>query len=134
MGWPQGSWTPSSSADNTPELSAKHQQICGVLFGALGHFLCSVPQPVEAVVDLFNQLPARGELGLDVGGEVFLPKREAALNGEQFVAFNKHATNLGLGRNPVGHELVARSLVGVTQLRLDVLPGATDTYYAVVSL
>lgn len=72
-------------------------------------------------MDLFNQLPAGRELGLDVGGEVFLPKREAALNGERFVMFNKGATNLGLGRDPVGHELVARSLVGIPQLSLDVL-------------
>lgn len=79
-------------------------------------------------MDLFNQLPARRELALDVGGEVFLPKREAALNGEQFVIFTKGATNLGLGGDPVGHELVAHSLVGVAQLRLDVLRGATDTF------
>lgn len=79
-------------------------------------------------MDLFNQLSARRELGLDVGGEVFLPKGEAALNREPVAIVNKRATNLGLGGNPVGHELVARSLVGVTQLRLDVLPGATDTF------
>lgn len=86
-------------------------------------------------MDLFNQLSARRELGLDVGGEVFLPKGEAALNGEQFVIFNKRATNLGLGRDPVGHELVARSLVGVTQLSLDVLRKSDGHfYYAAVSL
>lgn len=79
-------------------------------------------------MDLFNQLPARRELGLDVGGEVFLPKREAALNGERFVIFTKRSTNLGQGGDPVGHELVAHSLVGVAQLRLDVLRGATDTF------
>lgn len=79
-------------------------------------------------MDLFNQLSARRELGLDVGWEVFLPKREAALNGEQFGISNQRATNLGLGRNPVGHELVARPLVGVAQLSLDVLRGATHTF------
>lgn len=58
-----------------PELPAKHQKVRGVLLGALGHFLRSVPQPVEAAVDVFNQLTARHELSLDVGGEVFLQEK-----------------------------------------------------------
>lgn len=123
-----------------PELSAKHQKICGVLLGALGHFLCSVPQPVEAVVDLFNQLSARQKLCLDIGGEVFLTKKaphnsEKQLNGERVVSLAKCATNLGLCRNSVGHELITRSLIGVPQLSLDVLRKSDGhVYYATASL
>lgn len=58
-----------------PELPAKQQQVRGVLLGALGHFLRSVPQPVEAAVDVFNQLSARHELSLDVGGEELLQQK-----------------------------------------------------------
>lgn len=58
-----------------PELPAKQQQVRGVLLGALGHFLRSVPQPVEAAVDVFNHLSARHELSLDVGGEVLLQQK-----------------------------------------------------------
>lgn len=114
-----------------PELPAKQQKIRGVLLGALGHFLRSVPQPVEAVVDVFNQLSAGHELSLDVGGEVFLRKnttqlRKAVLHGEQFVLLTKFTTNLGSRGNPVGHELVSCSLIGITQLRLDVLQGEEE--------
>lgn len=109
-----------------PELPAEHQKIRGVLLGALSHFLCSVPQSVEAVVDVFDQLSARQELSLDVGGEVFLQKnpaqlRKAVLHGEQFVFLTKCATNFGLCGDSVCHELVSCSLIGIAQLRLDVL-------------
>ena len=40
------------------EFSAKHEQIGCVLFRALSHFLSSVSQLVEAVVDVSYQLSA----------------------------------------------------------------------------
>lgn len=42
-----------------PELSTEHEQVSCVLLGALRHSLSPVPQLVEAVVDISNQLPAR---------------------------------------------------------------------------
>lgn len=116
-----------------PELSAEHEQISRVLLGALRHLLGPVPQLLEAVVDVPYQLSARGELSLDVGREIFLqnkrrpfytqrgrPGVEGGGVCEDFPP-RAHGTNLRQGRDSVGHELVARFLVGVAQLGLDIL-------------
>lgn len=51
--------------------------------------------------------------------------------GEQFVFLTKCTTNLGLCGNSVRHELVSCSLIGITQLSLDVLwESDRHLYYA----
>lgn len=58
-----------------PELSTKQEEISCILLGALCHFLSSVAQLLEAVVNIFNQLSACQELSLNVSREIFLQNR-----------------------------------------------------------
>lgn len=114
-----------------PELFAKHEEISCILLRALRHFLGSVPKLLEAVVNISNQLSACWELSLDVGGEIFLHNRDNTALKKHLVKWLYfglflpvvHVTNLCQGCDSVGHELIPRFLVSVTQLSLDILCG-----------
>lgn len=123
--------TSALSHDNEiPELSTKQEEIRRILLGALGHFLSSVAQLVEAVVDISNQLSACRELSLNVGREIFLRNRlyhrlicgKLCTVQERFFHWAS-VTNLCLGCSSVGHELITCFLVRITQLSLNILFG-----------
>lgn len=47
-----------SNHNQIPELFAKHEKISRILFGVFRHFFSSVPQLLEAVVNISNKLSA----------------------------------------------------------------------------
>lgn len=57
-----------------PELLPEYEKISSVVNGPGRDPLGSVSKLVEAVVDISNQLPAHGKLGLDVSREEVLEK------------------------------------------------------------
>lgn len=57
-----------------PELLPEYEKISSIVNGAGRNPLGSVSKLVEAVVDISNQLPTHGKLGLDVSWEEVLVK------------------------------------------------------------
>lgn len=57
-----------------PELLPEYEKISSIVNGPGCNPLGSVSKLVEAVVDISNQLPAHGKLGLDISWEEVLEK------------------------------------------------------------
>lgn len=69
--------TPRSPPGHLPQLLPEYEKVSSVVDGPRHHPLSPITELVKAVVDVSNQLPAHGELRLDVGREEVLMGREA---------------------------------------------------------
>lgn len=69
--------TPRSPPGHLPQLLPEYEKVSSVVDGPRHHPLSPITELVKAVVDVSNQLPAHGELRLDVGREEVLTGREA---------------------------------------------------------
>lgn len=65
--WPHG-----AHQGHLPQLLPEDEEVSSIVDGPRHHPLGPVAELVEAVVDVANQLPADGELSLDVGWEEVL--------------------------------------------------------------
>lgn len=74
---------PQSLQGHMPELLPEYEKISSIVDGPGRDPLGSVSKLVEAVVDISNQLPTHGKLGLDVSWEEVLEtggkKRDSGL-------------------------------------------------------
>lgn len=69
--------TPRSPPGHLPQLLPECEKVSSVVDGPRHHPLSPIAELVKAAIDVSNQLPAHGELRLDVGWEEVLTGREA---------------------------------------------------------
>lgn len=79
-----------------PELLPEYEKIGSVVNGPGRNPLGSVSKLVEAIVDISNQLPTHGKLGLDVSWEEVLGKGDKKRDTGPMFSLRKRRTSWSL--------------------------------------